>query len=706
MGIEDKSKQDKRSEAYYQSLAMVQKNALRNEAVHSGGFDAISGKDAPLERFEFKIAELHWWLPTAMKSVKIVRDLLRCGSVKKYCAECRMDGKEALIMETLLLARIKEDFTFWAASFVTIKDKQTGKDVHFNLNNPQKLVLGKLEEMRLANKPIRMIILKARQWGGSTLVQIYMAWIQLVHKQGWYSAIVAHQSVSALNIRAMYQRMLRYYPPSLLGLPPKPKLQLTPYGGSRGDVTISQNKQQVRDTVISIGSMQSPDSIAGHDIALVHFSEVGLWKATDGKSPEDVIQTISSAILEAPLTMDVMESTARGENNLFHHEWLDAKKKDSKRVPVFIPWFQIELYSEPFGSEKERLDFARRLWRNRENTKSVSARTEPGAYLWSLWDKGATLEAINWYIRKRQTYRSHDAMASEFPSDDVEAFAHSGQRIFDQYKVEQLRKSCCAPLWVGEVVGDAPTGAAALRNTHFTDDAQGDFRVWEMPDSTPMTDRYLVSTDIGGRSEKADFSVVVVIDRAGRINGEGDAIVAEWHGHCRHDALAWKMAQIAQFYNQALLVVESNTLETKDNDTEGSHSLFILDQIGMVYRNLYSRESTPDKIRQGRRRMWGFHTNTATKQPIIDHLQTLIDDCAYTEREEGALEEYNVYQRTDRGTMEAAEGYHDDRLMARAIGLYISNKMPMPRLGVRQVGASAASFNLQSGGSTVNESVF
>lgn len=668
---------------------MLEENDKRL-AVFKEKFDPISGKGAPLKRFRFKIDEIDWWLPVKLKRVELIVKLMGYGSIKKFISQKKLgDDVERItqqVMRQLIEIRIKEDFCFWAASFVTIKRKQDAStanlsaDMKFTLNRPQRKTLEKLEDMRLNEKPIRMIILKARQWGGSTLVQMYMAWLQLVHREGLNSAIVAHQSSSAMNIRSMYMRMLRKYPPSLLGQDPTPQLQLTPYGGSRTDVTITQNKTQVRDIVISIGSMQSPESVRGSDIALAHFSEVGLWKQTEGKTPEDVIQAVSSSILEVPLTMDVMESTAKGENNLFHHEWLDAKEGRSKRVPVFVPWFEIELYSMAFTNEEEKKDFAVKLYENRENISANSVREESGSYLYGLWKKGATLEAIKWYIDKRRTYRSHDAMASEYPSDDVEAFAHSGQNVFDRDKVELLRQSCRMPSYVGEVVGDAPNDKKALVNLRFVDDSQGCLKIWEMPDkSFPASDRYIVATDVGGRSERADYSVIVVFDRWWRTEGEGDVVVAEWHGHTRHDRLAWKMAQIAAFYNNALLVVESNTFETKDNDTEGDHSKYILDVIGNTYRNMYARQSAPDKIKKTRRKMWGFQTNVHTKALIIDNLITMIDDRLYTEREEEAIHEYKTYQRTEKGTLEAAEGFHDDRLMARAIGLYISQTMPMPR---------------------------
>lgn len=70
------------------------------------------------------------------------------------------------------------DFEFWCVTCCNIRDKKSGRIIKFKLNNPQRYVLSLMEDDRLNNRPIRLIMLKARQWGGSTLVQMYMAWIQ------------------------------------------------------------------------------------------------------------------------------------------------------------------------------------------------------------------------------------------------------------------------------------------------------------------------------------------------------------------------------------------------------------------------------------------------------------------------------------------------------------------------------------------------
>ncbi len=83
------------------------------------------------------------------------------------------------------------------------------------------------------------------------------------------------------------------------------------------------------------------------------------------------------------------------------------------------------------------------------------------SYLWWLSNKGATLEAIHWYIGERTGKNDHGVMASEYPSDDIEAFVHSGSMVFDRYQVEEL--ACRPPrCFIGDVYGKQSEGEEAL----------------------------------------------------------------------------------------------------------------------------------------------------------------------------------------------------------------------------------------------------
>lgn len=676
---------------------LLHENDNRNKEVYAA-FNPISGKGSIGERFECVISDFPiktQYLPVKLRNVPFVRKLMEAGAVSAFITDTLneedSDDNREMVIEQFVRIRIREDFPFWAAFFVYIKKKGGGEDVLFRLTRPQRRFVARLEELRLENKPIRIILLKARQWGGSTTSQLYMAWLQLVHKVGLNSLIIAHQTAGSDEIKDMFKRMLSYYPTEMLYKIGEVYNENEPKLVGVGMSGLIHSVPQ-RNCKIKIGTAKNPDSCRGGDYNLVHCSEVGIWENTEKKSPEDIVRSACSGILLEPYTMIVYESTANGTGNFFHREYVAAKmKRKSQFEAMFISWFDIELYSMKFESAQEKYLFAKNLYINRNNENKTTDREESGKYLWYLWERGATLEGILWYTNERKKYNDHGQMAAEYPSDDTEAFVHSGERVFDKYLVDKLENSCIPPRYIGDVYGYADEGADALKNLKFSQDNQGLLWVWELPEiweEEKVTDRYLVVVDIGGRSRKADWSVITVFDRFWMMEGEKPTVVAQWYGHIDMDILAWKSAQIAAFYDNALLVIESNTLEThdKERNVDGNQSEYILNQIKVVYDNLYARKQSEEEIREGLPRKYGFHTNVSTKPKIISTLVKMIRKKAYIERDKRCLFEYINYEKKPNGSYGAIKGTHDDLLMTRAIGLHVCfYEMPLPKIVNRRM---------------------
>lgn len=666
---------------------IIAENNRRNEEIYAK-FDPISGYGSVGERVKVVIDDFPiqtQLLPVEMMRVPLVRQLVECGSIRAFLEENfgveYSDEDRLKVIEQFVRLRFRYDFAFWAATLVYIKNKDGGVDVLFRLTRPQRRFVERLESLRKADKPIRIILLKARQWGGSTTSQLYMAWLQLIHRVGLNSLIIAHQGSGSDEIKDMFDRMIKAYPVEMLHKLGEAYSDNEPkFVGVGKSGSIFRVPQ--RNCKIKIGTAERPDGCRGGDYSLVHLSEVGLWKATEGKKPEDIVRSACSGVLYRPYTMIVYESTANGTGNFFQREYDSAKKGDSQFEAMFVSWFDIEKYSLPVD---DVYAFAANLYDNRNNDNVKSSREESGKYLWWLWNKGATLEAIHWYILERAKYNEHASMASEYPSDDIEAFVHSGTMVFDKYKVDAFDRYCKEPRYIGEVYADADEGKNALKNLRFSEDRQGLLWIWDLPEideDEKVTDRYLTVVDVGGRSAKADWSVIVVFDRLFMADGGKPVVVAQWYGHCDIDLLAWKAAQIAAFYDNSKLVIESNTLEThdKERDVEGDQSQFILNQISGIYPNLYARKQSEDDILQGLPIKYGFHTNVATKPMVISTLVKVVRENMYIERDRRCLDEYLTYEKKQNGAYGAVIGKHDDLLMTRAIGLHICFfEMPLPK---------------------------
>lgn len=561
------------------------------------------------------------------------------------------DPKWVLGLTGLAFERLRfvYDFEFWAWRCVRIRHKITGENVAFVLNSAQQRVLEVLERQRTAGDPIRLILLKARQWGGSTLIQVYMAWIQIVHRRNWHSLICAHVKDASVVIRGMYSKLLSGYPADCWTEEEAPKF--VPFERSVNTRVIAG-----RDCRVTLASSENQDAVRGGDYSMAHLSEVAFWKDTGSHSPVDFVRAVCAGIPLAPYSLIVIESTANGVGNYFHDMWQRSVDGDSGYEPVFVAWHDIAI--------------------NRLAVKDVK-RFEASLddYERRFLAEGLDREQVNWYHRKRIDNRSHQAMMAEYPSTPVEAFTATDTSIFRAEEIERLREGCrgADPEMAGRVWDDADVaGFPGLRGA--VADPGEMTRIWRRPVAGAD---YVVTVDVGGRSASSDYSVIAVMATEG-VDGRPE-VVAQWRGHADHDMLAWMAAGIAAHYNRALLVIESNTLEAERDDQS---SAYILDRLNRCYPRLYFRErgGLPGMGDESRP---GFHTNAATKPLIIGHLIGMVRDNGWIERDPEACNELMTYERRSNGSYGAKRGYHDDILMTRAIGLYVISTMP--RVAVAKV---------------------
>lgn len=695
---------------------MLEENRQRIDKLRLVGIDQKTGKGLAGHTEHLVLPDYplpEQWLTTETMAAPIYQKVKALGSVENYVEyfnvthEEELDGESVTaedVCRQMMMARLQTDPAFAFAICFFIKHKLTGQTIPFQLNYAQLILLEKLEDMRRRGVPIRVILLKARQWGGSTLVQLYMAWIQLFIKEGWNSVIIAQTKDTAKRIKAMYTRTLANFGSAEI-IFRTPKLQFSPSEKSTADSIVTDAAGKVvRDNTVTIASFENYEATRGADFAMAHFSEVAYWVNTPGKTAEGLITNIAGGMGLVPLTLEVMESTANGMSGFFYDEYQAAKNPDvvSAREALFIPFFYILNDTIPFDSEEEKRAFAEQLIKNRYS-ETETPTTESGEYLYSLWKKGASLESINWYVKKRASFHDHASMASEAPSDDVECFKHSGRTIFDQYLIDKYKKEYVRdPEYRGEIMqleGQQPMLAPK--------DEAGNLWIWQYADNNPTDDRYLVVVDVGGRGKTSDFSVITVVDRWPLRFGGKAEVVARWRGHIRYDFLAYKAVMIARMYCHALLVFESNTFDKKKAEAtefveSGDHTRGILATIEDVYDNLYMRTSTsPEDIRQGKFRKIGFQTNSKTKQDMVDHfIVTFEDNIRFLDPDWRAYAEMAIYEQREDGSYGNIVGKdnHDDILMTDMIADFVSDSMPLP-----SVRKPTAVQEWQKG--TVNESM-
>ncbi|MCM1310068.1 MAG: hypothetical protein NC301_03465 [Bacteroides sp.] len=526
--------------------------------------------------------------------------------------------------------RMADDFEYWAWRCVQIKHKTECRRVPFVLNGAQRKVLKVLERQRRAGRPIRAIVLKSRQWGCSTLVCYYMIWMQTVRHENWHSLICAQSLQTASIINGNYADYAFNYPEEM------GKVKISRYQSLSSVKMLSPSNSR-----ITVASAQNPDAARGADYTMAHLSEVAYWPATRMRDPEQLVRSVCAAIPRIPESVVIMESTANGPGDYFYHEWCRAIDGKSDKEAVFAAWHEVETNAEPlYVSPRE-------AWERFTD------------YERSLWSEfGLTLEQIMWYHNKRREGATRQQMMREYPSTPSEAFSNAQMAVFDPKQVEEQRRFASAPCETFEV--DLPSG-------RLLPSPSGRLQMWQKPCAAEeVTSRpaYIIAVDVGGNWQGADWSVIAVFDNR---RPEAMELVAQWRGHIDTDRLCDTAVALGRLYHNALVVFESNSLESRGADA--------LERVGAGgYPNLYRRQAT-DRVTGAVSLRYGFHTNEQTKTSAINELTYALRDGTLIERSPLAVEEMATYIRRGDKT-EASPGCHDDMVMTRAIAAYARKQYP------------------------------
>lgn len=235
---------------------------------------------------------------------------------------------------------------------------------------------------------------------------------------------------------------------------------------------------------------------------------------------------------------------------------------------------------------------------------------------------GATLENLKWRREKIREKGGNELLVNqEYPNDVNSCFLLSGRTFFDQAMVEEALSLCGAPIAI---------------------DAKGALRIWEQP---KPNGRYVIGADTS-EGGGGDPSAAIVFD------ADTQDHVATVHGQLIPEEYAKLLAWLARKYNGALVAVERNN--------HGNAVLLAL--ISMFeYRNVYAHSD----------KKHGWPTNEATRTPMLDALDAAFRRGSFRPRDRRLAAEMRTMTVINRGVTqraEAADGSHDDLVMAAAIG--------------------------------------
>ena len=213
-----------------------------------------------------------------------------------------MDTKEQIKK----IKKIKDNFFLYAKNNLKIKNKD-GDIVPLVLNTAQKELADEVLYCLATDKPIRILVLKARQMGLSTIIEAIIYWWTATHKNV-NSYIIAHEDEASKNLYKMFKR---YYDNSNMLFKP------TRQYDTRTDLTFAktddEGNQVGLNSIIKTATAKNSGSGRSDTAQLVHgcLHEDSLVVLADGSSKmikdielNDMVFTSSGAV--APISAKTM----------------------------------------------------------------------------------------------------------------------------------------------------------------------------------------------------------------------------------------------------------------------------------------------------------------------------------------------------------------------------------------------------------------
>lgn len=539
--------------------------------------------------------------------------------------------------------RLYEDFVHFLNTCIQIpyrpgmlKDHPDGGFGFFRPTQAQMLLIAELMDCLVRRKPVRIIVLKSRQLGCTTLLLAFWLWLCLTVEHFTMMLIIdknQHNQTKKQTIVGWLEYIEKHFP----FFPTIKKKEDNIFWLTNGSILMFE-------------SAEARNPGTSERLNCLHESEKPKWPATRARL---VMTSIMPGIPETPFTFHVNESTAEGMDQ-FYMEWQRAVNSPQEGyTPLFFPWYlSDEYYLDP----PENFTYL-------NDDEEVSERDENG-------DLSLTEEEYSrlYNLSPGQTYwRRHkikvvfkgdrDAFDQEYPTTPDHAWRAVSSSFFTRSTLDKAQiLHARPPVWMGDLVnsGLPLTSNIPVRYTAvkpmLMPSRQGELKVWEAP---IVGRRYFLGGDVGegktvvteSGSSEPDATNLRVKDEAGRV-------VASYYSHVRPEEAWVPLLMLAVMYNNAWVNVERNA------SGQTLCAWFLL--TGYPHNLVWPKP----KGRPADERTWTILTK-ANRRPFLNQLRASYNAEPSRIMDQELINELRTFVVNPRtGEAGAQSGSHDDRVMA------------------------------------------
>ena len=417
---------------------------------------------------------------------------------------------------------------FYCSKFLKIKTK-SGELKNFVFNSAQKKVDKIITDLQKKGKPVKLILLKARQLGMSTYVG-GKKFHRTATRPFVNSMIIAHEDKATQNLFNMHKLFYDELPERIRPMKKYSNGTELVFENPTSDPDEKKRNPGLR-SKITVATAKNVRTARSQTIHYLHCSEVAFWE-----DPDTLMLGLLQCVPDTPNTMIVIESTANGVGNWFHRMWQAAEKGENDFVPIFLGWYEDPEYTRPFDTPEQKEAFIKEVNAVFKDSKGNEVHTPE----WELMQRyNLTYEQLNWrrYTIKNKCNGDEELFCQEYPSNPNEAFIASGRPRFNTSVLKQYARQ----------TKPGERGYLEEKNgiIRFIPDPKGYLEVWEKP----VQDKsYCIGADVAEGLINGDYSAACV-------GGDDLKIICSWHGHIDPDLFGYELYKLGTWYNQAYIGV-------------------------------------------------------------------------------------------------------------------------------------------------------
>lgn len=557
--------------------------------------------------------------------------------------------------------RLLKDYQYFAYVNLKIKNKKA-KVQRFVFNKLQNKLWQIVKQQMEKDEPVRIYLIKSRQTGSTTFWVGLFYWLCSLRSEQ-NALLIAHDDEGAEGLGDKFQN---YYLRSHPDVKPKVRnmnrketyfaTSLTEYEKT-GDLGLDCHVDNLTAAKKSIGRSYT------YRYALI--TEFGLYEE-NGINIKAMLGSLYQAVPEESGTMVVIETTAKGEGYAKDY----YENPDNGFIKIFISWIADDSYriNLPYGEYFELSETEDSVY---GDELEVKEQIEKELLFWDYSNNlknnpiefyHETMCRIAW--RRRTIHKKcqddKQLFKQEYPLTIEDAFSTSAVNVFPVKYTERslqfIKKSKVKPVRY-EYVHNPNSSSPEDK---FKRTLYGELSLYEKPEPSVL---YAVGADGAQGIENGDPSAIVVV-KLPTLD-----VVALYEGIIPPHHFAGCCYWLSKAYNNALLGIELND--------KGGYAAIQELQNNYKGANLYYQQGL--KVAIGQAIRYGWVTNGTSRSVMISDTKQLMIDNQINIYDEALIKQLRAFVKWPNGKLAAAQGKHDDLVIALMIAIQMSQQVHIPR---------------------------